>query len=349
MKLYAGIDLHSNNSVISVLDEQDRLVAEKRLNNELERIVLFLAEFKQALEGVVVESTFNWYWLVDGLMAAGYRVHLANTAAIKQYEGIKHSDDEHDARWLAHLLRLQILPEGYIYPRQGRAVRDLMRRRMQLVACRSQQLLAMQTQLMRSSGHGLRVSELKGLQPAHIDTLVQGEPNLASALKANMAVVGVLSAQIERLEAEILGQVKLAAQFQPLRSIPGVGEILGLCIMLETGEIGRFAAAGNFASYARCVDSQRLSNGKKKGAGNAKCGNRYLAWAFVEAANFARRYDERCRRWFDRKEAKTSKVIATKALACKLAKAAWHLMSQDTNYEPNRMFGNPEPQSKMKT
>jgi hypothetical protein len=121
MKLYAGIDLHSNNSVVSVIDEHDRVVAEKRLPNELERIVLFLAAFKQALVGIVVESTFNWYWLVEGLMEAGYRVHLANPAAMQQCQGIKHTGDEHDTRWLAHLLRLEILPEGYIYPRQAPA------------------------------------------------------------------------------------------------------------------------------------------------------------------------------------------------------------------------------------
>ncbi len=112
MKLYAGIDLHSNNSVIAVIDEQDRVVLQKRLPNELERILLALASFKQWLAGVVVESTYNWYWLVDGLMQAGYAVHLANPGAIVQYQGLKYSAEEQDARWLAHLLRLGILREG---------------------------------------------------------------------------------------------------------------------------------------------------------------------------------------------------------------------------------------------
>ena len=133
MKLYGGIDLHSNNSVVAVIDEQDRIVFQKRIANELQRIVFALAAFKQHLVGVVVESTFNGYWLVGGLMFAGYRVHLANPAAIEQYSGLKYTADEHDARWLAHLLRLRILREGYIYPREARAVRDLMRRRIQLV------------------------------------------------------------------------------------------------------------------------------------------------------------------------------------------------------------------------
>jgi transposase len=133
MKLYAGIDLHSNNSMIVVIDEEDRVMFQNRFANELERVLLALASFKQWLVGVVVESTYNWYWLVDGLMQAGYTVHLAHPAALVQYQGLKYSADEHDARWLAHLLRLGILHEGYIYPRESRAVRDLMRRRMQLV------------------------------------------------------------------------------------------------------------------------------------------------------------------------------------------------------------------------
>ena len=114
MKLYCGIDLHSNNSLLSMLDENDRVVYEKRLPNDLETVLERLSPYREGLEGIVVESTYNWYWLVDGLLEAGYRVHLANTAAIVPYSGLKYSDDERDARHLAHLLRLGILPEGYI-------------------------------------------------------------------------------------------------------------------------------------------------------------------------------------------------------------------------------------------
>lgn len=108
MKLYGAIDLHSNNSVVLVSDEQDCVVYEKRLPNDLRLINEQLGTYREALEGVVVESTYNWYWLVDGLMDQGHKVHLANTAAIQQYEGLKYTDDQSDARWLAHLLRLGI-------------------------------------------------------------------------------------------------------------------------------------------------------------------------------------------------------------------------------------------------
>lgn len=142
--LYGGIDLHANNSVIVLLDDQDQVVFQKRVPNELDRILVLLAPFQERLAaGLVVESTYNWYWLVDGLMAAGYRVHLANTAAIHQYNGVKHTDDQSDARWLAQLLRLGLLPTGYIYPPAERAVRDLLRKRGQFVRQRTSNLLSL--------------------------------------------------------------------------------------------------------------------------------------------------------------------------------------------------------------
>ncbi len=125
MELYAGIDLHANNSVVVVIDAEDRVLYQQRLRNELGEILSALAPYQGSLQGIVVESTYNWYWLVDGLMAAGHRVHLANTTASEQYKGLKHTDDQSDARGLAHVLRLGILPEGYIYPQEERAVRDL--------------------------------------------------------------------------------------------------------------------------------------------------------------------------------------------------------------------------------
>jgi hypothetical protein len=116
MSLYGGIDLHANNSVVVLLNNQDQVIYQKRLPNHLPAILEPFHLYHGEIEGVVVESTYNWYWLVDGLMEAGYRVHLANPAAIQQYNGLKYTDDHLDARWLAHLLRLGVLLEGYIYP-----------------------------------------------------------------------------------------------------------------------------------------------------------------------------------------------------------------------------------------
>ncbi len=141
-QLYGGIDLHANNSVIALLQENDKVVCETRLRNELKTILHHLSPYRDAIAGLVVESTYNWYWLVDGLMGEGYRVHLAHPAGMKQYEGLKFSNDHVDARHLAHLLRLGILPTGYIYPKAQRGLRDLLRKRVKLVRQKSTRCLA---------------------------------------------------------------------------------------------------------------------------------------------------------------------------------------------------------------
>jgi transposase len=150
--------------------------------------------------------------------------------------------------------------------------------------------------------------------------------------------IAALDQSIGRIEKGVLGCAQELPLYEKLLTLPGIGKILGMTITMEVGDIARFQTDGDFASYCRAVDSRRLSNGKQKGQNNQKCGNKYLSWAFVEAAHFAKRSDANCRRWYDRKKAKTSTVLATKALACKLAKAAWHVMAQKTEYDARRMF-----------
>lgn len=334
---YSGIDLHSNNSVVAVTDEADRIVCRRRVPNELPRVLALLEPYRAELAGVVVESTYNWYWLVDGLQAAGYRVHLANTSAIKQYEGLKHSDDDSDAAHLAHLLRLGILPTGYIYPRQARALRDLGRKRLQLTRSRTQHILAVENIVARNTGariNGEAVKRLTEEQAYEIGNL----KDVALAASANVAVIQTLTAQIERLEARLRKEIAPRDEFKLLTSTPGIGEILATTIMLETGTVERFAGVGNFASYARCVESKRVSNGKKKGAGNVKNGNRYLAWAFIEAAHFARRYCPEAKRFYERKRAQTNTIVASKALAHKLARACYHMLKERQPFDVKRCF-----------
>src|SRR3989449_8597381 len=195
MKLFGAIDLHSNNNVTVLIDERDEVVYRKRLPNDLRLIIEQLSPYQSTLEGIVVESTYNWYWLVDGLMEKEHRLHLANTAAIKQYEGLKYTDDDSDARWLAHLLRLGVLPEGYMYPKEGRAVRDLLRKRSQLVQHKTTHLLSIQTLLTRNTGRAMRGNRIKQRTAEDIDGLLP-EPELALAVKSNLAVMRCLETQI---------------------------------------------------------------------------------------------------------------------------------------------------------
>ena len=219
MSLYCGIDLHANNSYVVVSDPDDEVVLGGRLPNDLGRILGALEPYREELEGIAVESTFNWYWLVDGLRQAGHTVHLVNPLAAQQYQGLKYADDRSDARWLAKMLRLEILPTGWICPATERGVRDLLRKRVQLVR------------------------------------------------------------------------------------------------------------------------SQHLSNERRKGQGLRKNGNAYLSWAYHEAAHFAVRYQPKARRWYERKRAKTCTLVAIRALAHKLARAAYFMMRDQVPYEPARLFG----------
>lgn len=339
-KVMAGIDLHSNNVVIGIMDMDGKRVSSAKLPCELSEAVKFLAPFKERLEQVAVESTYNWYWLVDGLQSLGYPVVLANPAGMQQYSGIKHADDTNDAFFLAELLRLKILPTGHIYDAQLRPVRDLLRRRMTLVHQRTALMLSFKSLYTRTTGQEMTLSQLKDLEIKQAQELYE---HPANQLIAGMQIQHIeeLSQSIDKIERAVMGSARELPSYGRLTTLPGIGRILGMTITMEVGDIRRFASPGDFASYCRTVEAQRTSNNKKKADNNRKCGNRYLAWAFVEAANFARRYDEQCRKWYDRKAAKTSNVIATKALACKLAKAAWHVMSQASDYDARRMFGQP--------
>jgi len=337
MKLYGAIDLHSNNNVTVVINEQDQVVYQKRLPNDLSLIAQQLSIYRRSLQGIVVESTYNWYWLVDGLMEKGHRVHLANTTAIQQYSGLKYTDDHSDARWLAHLLRLGVLPEGYVYPKAERPVRDLLRKRGQLVHQRTANLLSIQSLISRTTGNSISAKYIKALNIQRVDGVLP-DPDLVLALKANLAVMNSADSQIEILEKAVQERVKLRPQFRCLKTVPGIGPILALTIMLETGEIERFASVGNYASYCRCVGSKKISNGKRKGSGNTKNGNKYLAWAFVEAANFAIRFNSRIKSFYQKKKSKSHAIVAIKAVAHKLCRACYYIIKDQVAFDLAKAF-----------
>jgi transposase len=336
---YAAIDLHSNNLFVAIVDSQGRRIKHARLFCELYEVEKFLKPYQARIAAIAVESTFNWYWLVDGLQDSGYEVLLANPAGLKQYDGLKHADDKSDGVFLADLLRLGILPTGYILERKLRAVRDLLRRRASHVAKRTALVLSLRNLQMRTRSRCVISS--RQMAHGHQKELVELFDDPAEKLTADVQKthIDAFAKSIARIEKHVLLTARKLPHYEQLLAVPGIGKILAMTIALEVGDIGRFRSAEHFASYARMVKAVRMSNGKNKGENNRKCGNRYLGWACIEAANFIRRYDERAKRWHARKAAKTNPIVATKALGCKLAKAAWYILKEGSMYDGDRLFG----------
>ena len=336
--IMAGIDLHSNNLMLALVDSQGKRLFHKRLPCKLEDTAKALAPFRKRIHTIAVESTFNWYWLADGLDELGSKTVLANPAGIVQYEGIKDTDDKHDAFWLAEMVRLKILPTGFICERTLRPVRDCLRRRLGLVHKRTALILSLKSLHARMHGCALELGRIKRMSVDEVWRLFDN-PSDQLVAREDQRLIQELGQSIERIESPVLKRAQKMPEYKRLLTIPGIGRILGMTMALETGDVKRFASPGDYASYGRCVRSERRSNGKKKGENNSKCGNKYLSWAFVEAANFAQRYDPQAQSFYERKKAQTNTMVATQSLACKLAKAAWHVMSKEVDYESQRIFG----------
>jgi len=317
------------------IDEEDNKLVDKRIDNDLNATIALLSPYKKELKAVAVESTFNWYWLVDGLIENGFKVELVNTTAVKQYDGLKYSGDHQDAFHLAHLMRLNILPTGYIYPPEYRQVRDLLRRRRQLVRHASTHALSIQNQIWRSLGYKQTCTAIR-----RKDFVLPFEKDgyLYHSANSNLVLMRTLDTQIKLVEQQVLEGVSLKNEYKLLTSVTGIGPILGLTIMLETGDIQRFDSPGNYASYCRCVNSIRESNGKKKGTGNRKAGNKYLSWAFSEAAHYMVRFNNQAKSFYERKRQKRNGIVAIRAVAHKLSRAVFHMLKNNEAFDIDRVF-----------
>jgi transposase len=339
MDLSCGLDLHGDNVYCTILDKDYRPVLERRLPNDLATVLATLAPYRERLVGVAVESTFNWYWLVDGLQREKYPAKLANPARMQENIGLKSANDKTDARFLAKQVAMGVLPEGYIYPREQRSVRDLLRRRMRLVQTRTGEWLRLEGLVARHSGKDLGTRALQNLEPGELSELLGDDERVLQSAQSSFRHIEFLEQEIGRIERTVRAEVKLTDAWERLLEVPGIGPVLAMTIMLETGPIGRFASAGHYASYCRAVKSEHTSNERKKGGGNGKCGNAFLAWAYVEAANGAVRFSPELRAWYQSKAARTKRVVALKAVANKLAKACYFILRDGVAFDVKRLVG----------
>jgi len=338
---YGGIDLHAKNGQACVIDEKGVKVAEKKLENELPCIREFFEPFGPEVQ-IAIESTVNWYWLVDGLIDAGYDVKLAHPFGLKLITEVKVKTDRRDAYKLANLLRLNALPEAHIYPKETRPLRDLLRRRADLVVERTRCYLGLRMQFLQYNTNTMSQSALKRFDDEDLNLL-----ELPEVVKMNGSLalrrIELLNSQIDHIERYLETVTTADPHFGLLTDITGIGRVLGLTIYYEIGDIRRFENVRRFSSYCRLVPGTHQSSDKIKRGKGSKQGNRYLKCAFTQAAMHAARYDKDIRAYRDRRANKTSgsnkNMKANAILAHKLGMAVFHILKDGVPFKKELLFG----------
>ena len=338
---YCGIDLHARFSVLAIIDDQGGKVDEAKLNNDLPSILDFLAPYGPDLH-IAIESTINWYWLVDGLQEKGYDVHLGHTLGLYMITGAKIKTDRRDAFKLARYLRLGEFPEAYIYPKEKRSLRDFLRRRIGLVQARAGCYQSLRVQLMRYNLGTMDTHRLKQVDGEEVDQLplpLETKDYCQMLLER----IELLSTHIVYMDDYLKAVTLEDPCFQHLLTIPGVGYTLALTIYYEIGSIERFAGARPFASYCRLIPSLSQSADKSRRGSGSKQGNHYLKWAFTQAANIAVRYYPPCKKFRDKQASRRSISAATMVANCilahKLATATFHILKEEKPFAMKKLFG----------
>jgi transposase len=198
---------------------------------------------------------------------------------------------------------------------------------------------SLQNILSRNLGRKMNVNDMKAIKEDRVSLLLEMNEDLALAGRVSKEAIDHLTRQIHKIEWVVQKRIALKEAYRYLLTLPGVGKILSLTIMLETGPIRRFATVGDYVSYCRKVPSQWTSNEKRKGSGNTKNGNKYLAWAYSEASEFARRLYPEPRAYYNRKMQKSNAAVAHSALANKLSRAGYYVMRDQVPFQPEKLFG----------
>lgn len=340
MKFYCGLDLGARYCQVCVIDDDLKIHVQRKVTNDLSQIIHLIEPFKEDLQ-IVIESTFNWYWLVDGLQEQGYNVSLAHTLGLFMITGAKVKTDPRDALALAKLLKAGLVPEAYIYPKETRPVRDLLRRRRHLVSLRAVEYSSLRLLLLR---HGVLEHSRNDIKLMPEEELNQWLSHPLAQLHAHQQLerIQLYSSQLQELETEILTIAKERLEYNHLTTIPGVGKLLAITILYEVGEISRFPNPRHFSSYCRLVPGIAQSGNSLRRGRGSKQGNPNLKWAFNQAAMYAVRHYPKIRRSYDRHlrrhRGRARKLIAYNIIAHKLAIATFFVLRDQTTYHEEMIF-----------
>ena len=338
--IHCGIDLGSKQTQVAIIDDEQHVLSNVRVNNDLPAIREQLEPYRGRVQ-VVAEATFNWYWLIDGLQSAGHPVILAHTAGLAAISAAKVKTDRRDALTLARLLRAGMIPTAYIYPAEHRPTRDLLRHRWDLVAMRATEYRRIRNLLYQNGICDLGLADIKALDEEEVERLLQHPLTQAKAL-LELERITLFSQQIAAVEAELEAVSDSRPEFALLKDMPGIGTVLALTIMHEIGDISRFADVRQFSSYCRVVPGCADSCASRKHGRNDKSGNPYLKWAFTQAATKAVAHYPRFKTFFERQlrrhGGRAKKIVCYAITAHLLAKAAFHVLRTREPFSEETLF-----------
>ena len=335
---YCGIDLHAKKMFVCILNDDGEIVLHRNLPTDADALKRTLAPFRDGLV-IGVECMFSWYWLADWCREEGIEFVLGHALYMKAIHGGKAKNDKLDSEKIARLLRGGTFPLAYVYPKEMRGTRDLLRRRTYLVRRRAELLAHIQntfTQYNVATRNGTGRDRLKDGDPAMHFT----DESVQYMLRADARVVEHLDETIVKLESHLIRHAKIddPIRFQLLKTIPGVGPVLALVMLYETQDVERFDNLGQFVSYARLVACAHESAGKKQGTGGRKIGNAHLKWAFGEAAALMIRSTDEAKAFMQKMTPQRGKARAGALLSAKIGRAVYWMMKRKQPFDAEKFW-----------
>jgi transposase len=324
--LYSGIDLHRRLIVMCTVNAEGTIVARAKIKTDPDTVVAYFRQWTEP-QRAVVECTSNWYWLCDLLRSLDIAVVLAHAKYLKAISYAKVKTDAIDAHTLAQLLRMGFIPEAHQLPPEYRAMRDLLRQRMVMEHKRTTLMMHMTSMLAKFNIIQFPVSPATSGFADFIGSCAIPEQYRITLLMYHQQCQLVTDHE-NQLEAYFKGQLRPTPTLQLLVSIPGIGDITGAIIAMETGEIERFADAKHYCSYCRLAPGAKDSGGKHAHRSGSKDGNQYLKYAFTEAAIKAMMYYPEIQRFAAQLERRSNSTIARTVVAKELAKIVYYVLSR---------------------
>ena len=335
---YCGVDLHTKMMYLCVMSQDGEIVLHRNLKSEAKAFLAAIAPYRDGLV-VGVECIFCWYWLSDVCARENIAFVLGHALYMKAIHGGKVKNDKIDSHKIAGLLRGGMFPQAYVYPSEMRATRDLLRRRQHLVQRRAELLAHIQN---TNSQYNLPALEHKLDRKANrVDVAKRfSDPAVRKSIEVDLALLDELGELIKGLEAHIVREVKVhdPRGWYRLRSVPGIGEVLGLVMLYEIHTVERFPSAQDFCSYARLVKCAKQWAGKNYGYMGNKIGNAHLKWAFSEAVCLMMRELPQAKALVDTQAKKHGKGKAMSILAHKLGRAVYTMLKRKEAFDVKYFF-----------